>query len=391
VRYRGGGAWQLVVNAKDPLTGRRKPVFRTIRAPNTRRGRQQAETELAKLVSEVEARRTLPSSGVTVGQLMERWVANRRPGWEERSPGQPDATLARIRNHIVPKLGAVALDRLRPVDVDDLYASWRAAGMAESTVRRMHAILHAALTQAVRWDLIVSNPADRVEPPKPGKSRRRAPPDELLQAILAAAGDDMICYLRLAAVTGARRGQMVALRWRDIDLDRSTVMFTTALARVQGGTAEKGTKADVDYGLALDLKTVEILRVHRTRAVERALVAGGGLGDDAYVFTRAETPDGSKPWHPDGANQRFNRIREKVPGAERITPHQFRHWMATSMFADGYDPVTVAGRGGWSSPGLPMSVYGHFRPVRDQAAADSLARRLDRQHAAPDTPPAPRH
>jgi hypothetical protein len=65
--------------------------------------------------------------------------------------------------------------------------------------------------------------------------------------------------------------------------------------------------------------------------------------------------------------------------------------MATSMFADGYDPVTVAGRGGWSSPGLPMSVYGHFRPVRDQAAADSLARRLDRQHAAPDTPPAPRH
>ena len=212
-----------------PLTGKRKPVFCTVQAPNTRRGRQQAETELAKLVTEVEARRTLPSSGVTVDQLMERWVAHRRPGWEERSPGQPDATLARIRNHITPKLGSVALDRLRPVDVDNLYASWRAAGMAESTVRRMHAILHAALDQAVRWDLIVSNPADRVEPPKPGKSRRKAPPDELLQAILAAAGDDMICYLRIAAVTGARRGQMVALRWREFDLDRSTVTFTTAL------------------------------------------------------------------------------------------------------------------------------------------------------------------
>jgi integrase len=377
MRYRGGDAWQLVVNAKNPLTGKRKPVFRTTRAPNTRRGRQQAETELAKLVTEVEARATLPSSGVTVGQLMERWVAHRRPGWEERSPGQPDATLARIRNHIIPKLGNVALDRLRPVDVDDLYATWRAAGMAESTVRRMHAILHAALSQAVRWDLIVSNPADRIEPPKPGKSRRKAPPDEMLQAILAAAGDDMICYLRLAAVTGARRGQMVALRWRDIDLDAATVTFTTALARVKGGTAEKGTKADVDYGLALDPKTVDILRAHRKRAVERALVAGGGLGDDAYVFTRAETPDGSKPWHPDGVNQRFNRIHEKVPGAEKITPHQFRHWMATSMFADGYDPVTVAGRGGWSSPTLPMSVYGHFRPARDQAAAESLAHRLD--------------
>jgi integrase len=170
---------------------------------------------------------------------------------------------------------------------------------------------------------------------------------------------------------------MVALRWRDIDLDAATMTCTTALARVKGGTAEKGTKADVDYGLALDLKTVDILRAHRKRAVERALVAGGGLSDDAYVFTRAETPDGSKPWHPDGANQRFNSIREKVPGAERITPHQFRHWMATSMFADGYDPVTVAGRGGWSSPALPMTIYGHFRPARDHAAAESLAQRLD--------------
>jgi hypothetical protein len=73
---------------------------------------------------------------------MERWVAHRRPGWEERSPGQPDATLARIGNHIIPRLGNVALDRLRPVDVDDLYASWRAAGMAEATMRRMHAVPH---------------------------------------------------------------------------------------------------------------------------------------------------------------------------------------------------------------------------------------------------------
>lgn len=380
-RYRGGDKWQLVVNANDPVTGKRKPVYRTIPAPNTKRGRQQAETELAKLVAEVEAGRTWPTSGLTVRQLLERWVEHRRPSWEDRSPGQPDATLARIRNHITPHIGDLALDRLRPVDVDHLYGVWRTAGMGESTVRRMHAILHSALTQAVRWDLIVSNPADRIEAPKPRKARRQAPPDEVLVAIIAAAGPDMVCYLRLAAVTGARRGQMVALRWGHIDLDAGTVTFTAALAKVKGGTAEKGTKTDVDYAIALDPKTVEIVRAHRKRCVERALTAGAGLGDDAYVFTRAETPDGSKPWHPDGANQRFNRIRDKVPGAEKVTPHQFRHWMATSMFADGYDPVTVAGRGGWSSPALPMSVYGHFRPARDQAAADSLARRLDGDEA----------
>jgi hypothetical protein len=135
--------------------------------------------------------------------------SSNRPGWEERSPGQPDATLARIRKHITPKLGDIAVERLCPLDLDNLYGAWRADGMAEATVRRMHAILHAALTQAVRWDLITSNPADRIEPPRPRKSRRKAPPDDVLVAILAAAGDDMICYLRLAAVTGARRGEMV--------------------------------------------------------------------------------------------------------------------------------------------------------------------------------------
>ena len=372
------GAWRLIVEGPgDPVTGRRRHVNATFHAPDTKAGAKAADVELAKLLVKVDGERATPRSGITVGQLLERWVEHRRPGWEERSPGQPDATLARIRSHLIPRLGALRLDELRPVDIDQTYSAWRIEGMAESTVKRMHSILHAALQQAMRWDLITSNPADRIEPPRPARKRRKAPPDELMVAILAAAGDDMICYLRLAAVTGARRGQMVALRWQHLDLDAGTVTFTDAHARVAGGVASKGTKNDTDFSLALDEKTVEIIKAHRLRALERAMAVGAKLAGTAYVFTRAETPDGSKAWHPDGANQRFNRIRAKVPGAEAVTPHQFRHWMATSMFADGYDPVTVAGRGGWSSPAIPMSVYGHFRPARDQAAAASLASRLD--------------
>lgn len=123
IRFRAG-AWRLTVEGPpDPITGKRQQVHRTVRAPNTKAGAKAADVELAKLIVEVDAQRVLPSSGVTVSQLMERWVAHRRAGWEERSPGQADATLARIRNHITPELGNVALDRLRPVDVDNLYAS----------------------------------------------------------------------------------------------------------------------------------------------------------------------------------------------------------------------------------------------------------------------------
>jgi integrase len=281
-----------------------------------------------------------------------------------------------IRKHFLPHIGYVHLGKLRPVDIDHLYARWRNRGMAESSVRRMHNLLHSAVGQAVRWDLIEANRADRVERPPPATSRRKAPPDKLPRALLDAADADYACHLRLAAVTGARRGQLVALRWSDLDLTKGSVLFTRAHARVRGGVAEKTTKTDVEYGIALDPATIDSLRAHRKRGAERALASGVSLPLDAFVFATRSAPDGSVAWTPAAASGVFSRLRSKVRGAEGVRAHDPRHWLATSMFADGFDPVTVAGRGGWSSPGVPMSVYGHFAPARDQAAADSLARPL---------------
>jgi hypothetical protein len=96
------GSGGTVKGASGPITGKRQEVYRTVRAPNTRAGAKAADVELAKPVVGADAERVLPSSGVTVGQLMERWLAQRRSGREERSPGQADAPLARVRNHIRP-------------------------------------------------------------------------------------------------------------------------------------------------------------------------------------------------------------------------------------------------------------------------------------------------
>ena len=106
-----------------------------------------------------------------------RWVEHRRRAWEARSPGQPDWTLSVIRKHFIPRIGDVQLGKLRPVDIDHMNSRWRQDGMAESSVRRMHNLLHSALGQAVRWDLIATNPADRIERPQPAKSKRKAPSD----------------------------------------------------------------------------------------------------------------------------------------------------------------------------------------------------------------------
>lgn len=368
------GAWRLTVDAgSDPVTGNRRQIHGTVRAPNTRAGRRQAESELAKLVVEAEAGRAVPASGLDIAQLLERYIIDRSPGW---SPGEADAVRRRANQHITRHIGDTSIERLRPIDVTTLHATLRCKGLAEATIARVHTILQAALEWAVDLELVGRNVARRRKPSVP-KSKVKAPADDVMVALLRAAGDDMVCYLRLAAVTGARRGTLCALRWSDIDLDAGTIVFERALARVQGGVVEKGTKADVDYKVTLDPHTVDILKAHRRRAAERGLSVGVSLSADAFVFARTRTADSSTPWHPDGVTQRFAKIRSKVKGAEKVTPHQFRHWMATAMFEAGFDPITVAGRGGWASPVVPLAIYGHRRPSRDEAAAASLAERLD--------------
>jgi hypothetical protein len=126
---------------------------------------------LARLVLEVASGDVAPSAQITVGDLLVRWVEHRRRAWEARSPGQPDWTLNVIRKHFIPRVGDLQLGKLRSVDIDHMYSRWRQDGMAESPVRRMHNLLHSAVGQAVRWDLIPTNPADRIERPQPVKSK----------------------------------------------------------------------------------------------------------------------------------------------------------------------------------------------------------------------------
>lgn len=378
-RYRAG-AWDLIAPApNDPVTGKRRQVRRRFHAPDTRAGAHAASVALAKLVVEVDTQRTVPTSGITVGQLLDRYVLDHIDEWEGDGV---DSTRARAARHITPYLGDLPASRLTPADIKHWHAQLRGyrddkdRALSPSTISRVHSVIQAALAWAVDLELIDRNVAARRKP-RAARSRRTAPADDVMVALLASASGDLVTYLRLAAVTGARRGTLVALRWSKVNLDAGTVVFDRAHAKVKGGIVEKGTKADVDYKITLDARTVEVLRAHRARALERALAAEVKLLADGFVFTRAETPDGRLAWYPDGANQRFNRIRSKVPGAEKVTPHQFRHWMATAMFEDGSDAISVAARGGWASPAVPLAVYGHHRGARDSEVAESLANRLD--------------
>ena len=161
-RFRSG-AWSLVAEAgNDPITGKRRQVHRTFKAPHTKRGDAQADTALAKLITEVEAGQAIPSSGLTVAQLIERYIVDSEPRW---APGAAAETRRRVKQHITPYVGEMPIEKLRPIDVQQLHATLRVVGLAEGTIGRVHDILRAAFTWAERLDLVAKNPAARVRVP----------------------------------------------------------------------------------------------------------------------------------------------------------------------------------------------------------------------------------
>jgi integrase len=371
------GAWRLEVDAgTDPVTGRRRRLNRTVRAPNNKRGERQADTELAKLVVEARAQLALPSTGVTTEELVERYIVSRSTRW---APGAADATRRRVAQHITPHIGAVAIERLRPIDVEHWHATLRAAGVSEGSIGRVHDILRAALNWGERLELIGRNPAVKVDRPRGTKPVITPPAPADIVRMIAEASVSLALFLRLAALTGARRGQLCGLHWSDVDLDAATIRWTRSLAKVPGGVVEKETKTGARWPIAIDPATVDLLRTHRRRCAESALAAGVTLSAGAYVFAR--DPAGRLPWHPDGASQRFGSLRDRL-GLEAVRLHDLRHWMATEGLGDGVDIETVAGRGGWANTTTPLEIYSHFRPARDTELARRLAQRLDDKAAS---------
>jgi integrase len=382
-RKRGPGKWQIQVYAgKDPRTGRDIRVTRSVAAPHTRAGSKIVDQALAALIVEVETGRINLGEDPTLTELLDRWMAARSPEWSPKTTMENDRN---IRLKIVPKLGKMRVSKIRSMHLDSFYAELRRRGGAEggplapASVRKVHVILHAAFAQGLKWGLLASNPADAATAPSIPPSRITPPSPDALAGALTRIDEldpDFGVYLRLAATTGARRSQLCALRWTDVDLTGATITFARGM--VDGGrgvgVVEKTTKTGQIWKVSLAPGTAKRLEVYRAVCVSRAEAAQVELPADAFVFP--VPVDGSHPWRPDNVTARWTRVRNKV-GLDGCRLHDLRHYVATQLLGAGVDPRTVAGRLGHANPNVTMTVYGHFLPEKDRAAADFLDELLD--------------
>jgi len=307
---------------------------------------------------------------MTVADLLQRWLVDYA---EERVAGR---TLQRyegtIRNHLIPAFGALALQDLQPAAIQAYYRRMQRSGglegkaLSPATVLQHHSILRCALSRAVRWGLLAANPADRADPPRVQAQCIRVLDEEETRKLLRALrGRTVYAPTLLAVGTGMRRGEILALRWSEVDLERGELAVVRSLEQTRHGLIFKAPKTRRSRRrIALPGFVVRGLRDHREHPPTPRCAGRSTAVDHGLVFPRA---DGS-PWPPDSFSAEFAR-QLRLAGQPRIRFHDLRHTHASQLLRLGVHPKVVSERLGHASVGITLDTYSHLLPGMQAEAA----------------------
>jgi integrase len=378
------GQWYFKCDAPRPRGGKRRQLNR---GP-FRTKRKALAAERAALLEEEKRLALEPGGQVTLTAYLRTWVARR----SAVKPATVQSYTNIIEAHIAANpVGAKALIHVTRRDIDDLLdciaaKPGRAKGslMSSKTQANIHRFLKTAFAHAVERRLIAGSPM----PPKPPVGATTAP------VVKAWSVQEMRSFLahvcaqtdhewrsdlyKLALLTGCRRGELLALRWRHIDLERCTLKVEINRVSVAYKVLEEAPKTRLSRRtLHLQPQALVVVNSLIARQMEmRSQFPGWNPAD--YVFT---TPTG-EPWHPDAIRQRFEADILKVPKVTKISFHGLRHTYATLAMANGENPKAVSQRLGHSSVAFTLSQYAHVMADHDAQSADRVAAAMfgDHQH-----------
>jgi len=349
-----GSVWYVKIELeRDPVTNKRRQKwysgFETKKA---------AEAELAKLLHQIQTGAFAEPSRLTVAEYLRKWLA------DYAKPNVSGKTYERyeqiVEKDLIPGVGALALSKLQPLHVQRMYSDQltsgrkRGGGLSAQTVLHHHRVLRKALAQAVRWNLIVANPADRVEPPRV-RAEEVKPIDEVSAAWLieVAQGTRLYLPILLAVFTGMRRGEILALRWQDVEFDAGYLHVRRAVEETKAGVTFKEPKSRKGRRMVSLTPTVtEALRFQRTVQEDRRKILGPAyLGGDLVCCRE----DGSI-WKPAAFDSAYRQLlkRRKLDGP---TFHALRHSHASHLLRSGVDPKVISERLGHSKVAFTLDKY----------------------------------
>ncbi len=357
----------VIYLGRDPQTGKERRKWYSFKT------RREAEAALAHLVGRVISGGALPSTKIRLAEFFETWLRD----YVEASVAPTTQASYRdtIRVHLAPALGHVPLARLAPQAIQSYIADKLRQGLSPTTVRYHMAVLHKALAHAVKWGLLSHNPADRVDLPRKVRPEIHVWDGEQLKLFLVEARHSSPHYrLYLAAVTtGMRQGELLGLRWQDVDLIAGVASVQQTLYRLGKTLFIKEPKSNRSRRtVALPPILVKELRYIRDAQTARQRELGGVYKDHCLVFCQLD----GKPLHAHNVAQRdFRRVALRA-GVPRIRFHDLRHCHATLLLQLGVHPKVVQERLGHSTISMTLDTYSHVVPGLQERAAVDLEARL---------------
>ena len=347
VRERGAGNWYAVIDLRDPATGKRKRKWHSLEA----KGKREAQIECARLISELDGGTYMEPSKTTMAQYLDRWLTHIKT---QVSPRTHERYCEIVRKNLAPLIGSIVLSKLQPVQITDAYSKALdvgrrdgKGGLSPSTVHHMHRVFKHALSQAVKWQLLPRNPADAVDPPKVERVAMQTY-DMAQTATLIEAMRNTRLHIPtvLAVLCGLRRGEIAALRWRNVDLTRSQLAVVESAEQTEAGVRYKEPKSGRARTVALSASVVEELNAHRLRQAETMLRLGVRITNDSFIAAH----DDGTPMQPTFITHEWVRLI-KGSNLPRLRFHDLRHAHATHLLASGVHPKVASERLGTARSG----------------------------------------
>ncbi len=382
IRERAPGHWAIVIDLRDPATGKRRRKWHSFAGT-----KRKAQIECARLISEMQRGTYLEPNKTTIAQFLDLWLADVKA---RVSPKTYERYEQVCHKNIAPLLGAVLLPKLKPAQISEAYAKAlasgrrkRTGGLSPRTVHHVHVILKGALAQAVKWEMLVRNPAAGVDAPKVGHATIMQTYDlgQTAELIEAVRGKRIFVPVILAVLCGLRRGEIAALRWRNVNLAGDQLAVVQSAEQTKAGIRYKEPKSGRARTIALSASVVAELKAHRIQQAEELLKLGRRVSDDDFVVAQA---DGS-PLQPHSLGQEWVRFLASSTTLPRIRFHDLRHAHATHLLVSGVHPKVASERLGHSKVGITLDLYSHVLPnMQTDAVAlvdDALKAAIQRRSA----------
>ncbi len=299
----------------------------------------------------------------TVEQYLKSWLDIIKPSIRERTWVRYEQY---VRLHAIPRIGKLSMEKLTAQHLQRLYADRLDAGLSPTTVHHLHATMHKALSQAVRWNVVARNVADLVDPPRIVKHEMETlSPENARRLLSAATADRMEGLFTLALTTGMREGELLGLRWRDVRLDDATLEVRGSLQRVAAGLVVMEPKTKHSRRrVGLTEAAVAALRRHRVRQAEERRRLGARWAESDFVFT----DEVGMPIDATKFLRNSFRPLLRAAGLPDMRFHDLRHTAATLVLGRGIHPKIVSEMLGHSQIAITLDLYSHVTPTMQREA-----------------------